>query len=94
MASCKDLDDELKAGPNQLDPVGREADCLERLVGVAQRAPMVRRPSWSSEPRGLTSVASLKLPRQLAEEERPESDDEARPRGGIRTHAHGAMDSL
>ena len=24
-----------------------EADCLERLVGVAQRAPRVRRPSWS-----------------------------------------------
>eukprot|EP00435_Cladocopium_sp_Y103_P008110 s1272_g2.t1 len=49
VAQSRILDDELKA------------DCLERLVGVAQRAPMVRRLSWSQ---------------QLSEEEVPESDEE------------------
>ncbi|CAL1144299.1 unnamed protein product, partial [Cladocopium goreaui] len=50
VAQSRLLDDELKA------------DCLERLVGVAQRAPRVRRLSWSQ---------------QIAEEEVPESDEEA-----------------
>lgn len=49
VAQSRLLDDELKA------------DCLERLVGVAQRAPRVRRLSWSQ---------------QIAEEEVPESDEE------------------
>jgi len=50
VAQSRTLDSDLKA------------DCLERLVGVAQRAPRVRRPSWSQ---------------QAAEEEVPETDEEA-----------------